>query len=98
MGWSGDPTWTGQEGGWKAANCANLVRHADGDMNMWITDRDPVLKGSLGSLIILPAYYNNSVDRVGNGVEDGVGEEMFLGGTGESDGVQEGDNEGDADI
>lgn len=36
LGWYGDAEWKGQDGGWKAANCCELVAHAIGEMNTWI--------------------------------------------------------------
>lgn len=44
-GWYGDPTWDGQVGGWKPADCAQLVRHAINQMNDWARKRDTVLSG-----------------------------------------------------
>lgn len=33
-GWYGDPTWEGQTGDWKQADCIELVAHAVKEMNV----------------------------------------------------------------
>eukprot|EP00903_Cladosiphon_okamuranus_P015731 g14519.t1 len=90
-GWYGDPAWAGQKGGWKAANCSNLVAHVIGEMNKWVKHRDTVLSGMIGALNV-PAGYDPAEDVSPAGdVEDGVGEEIEQ----ESSGW-EGDNGNDA--
>ncbi|CAN0594969.1 unnamed protein product, partial [Laminaria digitata] len=50
-GWYGDRGWKGQEGGWKAANCSKLVKHAIKEMDKWVVN-DPVLSGSMRALVV----------------------------------------------
>lgn len=77
LGCYGHTTWTGQVGGWKAANCADLVCHADREVNQYITDRDTILTGSLGILTVPPSY-SDDVDLVANDAEDAVREHIFM--------------------
>lgn len=76
-GWYGNPKWTGQEGGWKEANCQRLVRHAIGNMNEWIKNRDKVLSGEIGALVIPSSYDPDDLPQ-GDAVDDeGVEMEMM---------------------
>ena len=49
LGRCGDPTWTGQPGGWKPANGGNSVKHTIEEMNKWIA-KDALLMGNTRQL------------------------------------------------
>lgn len=70
LGWCGDSTHTEFEGGWKAANCADLVRHADGGVNKYTMEREAVLAGSLGNLTVPTSNYGCLCGKIRR---DGVG-------------------------
>ena len=71
----GDTTSADQEGGWKPADCGNLVRHAFAEMNAWIRDHGRgLLSGTIGKLKV--HGFDKHSETVGGEVEDGVGEEM----------------------
>lgn len=77
LGGSAQEAWEQVRLGWKAANCEDLVRHAGAESNKSIKDRDTVLRGRLDALVV-PASHVQDVDLAWNGVEGGVGEELFL--------------------
>ena len=74
-GFYGDSEWKGQEGGWKPANCANLVRHAIGEMNAWIEKYGGgKLSGTIGNLVVVD--FDKEEGPEGDEREDGLEEEM----------------------
>lgn len=75
-GWYGDPTWDGQEGGWKPADCSQLVRHAIDQMNDWVSKRDAVLSGVIGALVVPLEYDEDDGPADGNVDDEGVGAEL----------------------
>ena len=76
-GWYEDPSYPKQEGGWKAADCSKLVAHAIGEMNKWVKDRDKVLSGKIGALVVPEGYDADDASPLDD-VEDGVEEQMDL--------------------
>ena len=75
LGWYGDPSWAGQPGGWKPANCGNLVKHAIGEMDKWIAN-DAVLKGSIRQLETPEGYDKDDVPDKLILEDDGVQAQM----------------------
>ena len=61
LGWYGDKGWAGQEGGWKPANCSKMVAHAIGEMNKWVKDREKVLSGTMGALVVPSAFDKDDI-------------------------------------
>ena len=73
--WYGGPSWAGQPGGWKPANCGNLVKHAIGEMDKWIAN-DAVLKGSIRQLETAEGYDKDDVPDKMILEDDGVQAQM----------------------
>lgn len=53
----GSKEWKGRKGGWKAANCGNLVARATKDINNWIKKRYTILNGNMGGALVVPGWY-----------------------------------------
>ena len=69
---SWDSEWKGQEGGWKPANFANLVRHSIGEMNAWIEKYGGgKLSGTIGNLVVVD-FDKEEGPEEGDEREDGL--------------------------